>query len=239
MLNLVIKILLITILFTSCKNSKSKNIAKKEEKDVIINFLRQCPIITDTLLLKQEFFKLVSKNYDTSELMKYEGSEFTKFESMAIQGAKKKIFLIEYDWKDGAMSQYPWKIQALIDNEGNLIKLLSAVNFELLKTKDTMQNLIKCSYSSAKSVGYHEIYNFNNDTLNLLFDGSQAITIDGYAQPKYFEPEELELTINYDDKNEFSDLSFKGKEIDGSSMHKKDITIIAIYDSKIRKFKLK
>jgi hypothetical protein len=185
----------------------------KPAEDKIFKQLSVFPNIKDTSAfiadLRESFDLEVEDNPGSAE-----NEKISFYGKVNIYGSDKDFYLVEYDYGSGSMASFPWKYQLLLTAEGKLVKLLSGMRFELIQVIPKQNPFLLAVTSTSKGNGGHELYKVSADSLENVYEGyyDYAIqTYDAHQDNAVFEPNELKIFINDDNKDGYNDIGFSGK----------------------------
>lgn len=175
--------------------------------------VKEYPFIKDTAL----FVKQLKGNcHIWLRLNAFHHSSINYFKKVELYGSNKSTYLIEWDFHDGPMGEYPWKEQFIFDDKGKLLKLLNEVHIDTETIFPGRKPFLFAMSSTAKGNGMHEIYRIRKDTLQQVYDGMLGLRPNTYSTG-YFnfsnEPDELYHTYTDVNKDGYNDLLFFGKVI--------------------------
>lgn len=181
-------------------------------KDSIFSEIANYPTIKDTAKFISELIYKFDLEIDSDDPIGK--GEITAFKKLKIYGSNKSFFLVEYDWKDGCMAAYPWKNQLIFDEKGKIITTLYCERFEMVQVFPGKNPCLLTLFETAKGNGGHQLYKITADTLENIYEGyyDYAIrTYDAHRDCCVYEPNELNLKIQDNNKDGFNDLIFYGK----------------------------
>jgi hypothetical protein len=187
---LLITIFVIIHLLSSCENQtnpKSNNINEsdtvKVKPTIIPRFsqLSDYPTIKDTTKFIKELKTKFNIVDDEDEISRRGVKEsITTYSKVKLNGSDKDYFLIEYDYHDGCGVAFPWKNQIILNLDGELIKVLSSLRFELLQIHKNENPYLISLISSYRGNGGHEIYKITADTLENVYEGYNDCKVQTY-----------------------------------------------------------
>ncbi|WP_343658702.1 hypothetical protein [Chryseobacterium sp.] len=145
-----------------------------------------------------------------------ESEKITVFRKVKINGSDQDYYFIEYDWKAGSTSQYPWKYQLLLTKEGKLVKTLAADRYEFISVLPKENPFLLVTIVTGHGNGGHELYKVSADSLENIYEGYYDYnlrTYDAHEDNKVYEPYELQLKIKDYNNDGVNDIAFKGKSV--------------------------
>lgn len=172
------------------------------------------PTIKDTI----QFIKDLRENFDLeveeSPIQK-ENEEITVFKKIKLYGSDDDFIFIEYDWKVGSMSGYPWKYQLLLTSDGKLVKILTGQRFEFVTIFPHENPFLLSVIATAKGNGGHQIFKITVDTLENVYEGYfdyKIQTYDAHQDLAIFDPNELRIKFKDENNDGFNDIIFNGQK---------------------------
>lgn len=194
----------------------------KEEEEVVkpkvptpFEYLKDYPAIKDSsrfiLNLRQAFDLHIHESPSQQE-----SEKITVFRKVKINGSNQDYYFIEYDWKAGSTSQYPWKYQLLLTKDGKLVKTLAAERYEFVSVFPKENPFLLATIVTGHGNGGHELYKITADSLENVYEGyydTNLRTYDTHEDNKIYEPYELSLKIKDYNNDGFNDIAFKGKSV--------------------------
>ena len=176
--------------------------------------VKNYPTIKDTAY----FIRELKNNFHISEFKQRRGETQLEviniFKKIKLYGSKKEYYLIEYDYHDGSMASFPWKIQFIFDSSGTLVKSFQALRTDLVTIFTNQNPFFLVTIVSGKGNGGHEIYKFSGDSLENVYEGYydyETQTYDVHGDRWVYEPNELNLSIKDFNRDGYNDISFSGK----------------------------
>lgn len=145
-----------------------------------------------------------------------ESEKITVFRKVKINGSDEDYYFIEYDWKTGSTSQYPWKYQLLLTKNGKLVKTLAAERYEFVSIFPKENPFLLATIVTGHGNGGHELYKVSTDSLENVYEGYYDFnlrTYDAHEDNKVYEPYELQLKIKDYNNDRVNDIAFKGKSV--------------------------
>jgi hypothetical protein len=145
-----------------------------------------------------------------------ESEKITVFRKVKINGSDEDYYFIEYDWKTGSTSQYPWKYQLLLTKNGKLVKTLAAERYESVSIFPKENPFLLAIIVTGHGNGGHELYKVSADSLENVYEGYYDFnlrTYDAHEDNKVYEPYELQLKIKDYNNDRVNDIAFKGKSV--------------------------
>lgn len=145
-----------------------------------------------------------------------ESEKITVFRKVKINGSDEDYYFIEYDWKTGSTSQYPWKYQLLLTKNGKLVKTLAAERYEFVSIFPKENPFLLAIIVTGHGNGGHELYKVSADSLENVYEGYYDFnlrTYDAHEDNKVYEPYELQLKIKDYNNDRVNDIAFKGKSV--------------------------
>ena len=130
-----------------------------------------------------------------------------------IFGLQKMIYLIELGYDEGAMVDFPWKHQIILDEKGKLLGILSGINCRFVTILYKSSPFLVLVKATAKGNGQHEVYMIkNNKLVNVLnFPSDFCVrTYDAHGDQTVNIPNELSLNIEDNNHDGFNDIVFTG-----------------------------
>jgi len=177
-------------------------------------FINDYPSIKDTVDFIKELRNCckieVAENLDKENFKE----DITKFEKNSIFGSEKKYYLIEYDYHNGYMAEFPSKYQLIFSENGKLIKKLWTIRYEIVEIFPNKNPFLLTVVSTSRGNGGHRIYKMSTDTLENVFEGFTDYfprTYDAHENNNVNEPNELNIKISDTNKDGCNDLIFSGK----------------------------
>jgi hypothetical protein len=169
--------------------------------------IKSYPIIEDTL----KFIKELKQNCHLFE-RKSGLEKINYFKKIKISGSNNDYFIVEYDFKEGAMSSFPWKNQIIFNSTGKLIKVLSNIRIDVVKIFKKENPFLICVSSTAKGNGWHEIYKIQHDTLANIYEGMEhrPQTYDAHQDNSVNEPTEFQYKVIDMNNDNCNDIVFSG-----------------------------
>ncbi|MCW1961634.1 hypothetical protein [Chryseobacterium viscerum] len=145
-----------------------------------------------------------------------ESEKITVFRKVKINGSDEDYYFIEYDWKTGSTSKYPWKYQLLLTKNGKLVKTLAAERYEFVSIFPKENPFLLAIIVTGHGNGGHELYKVSADSLENVYEGYYDFnlrTYDAHEDNKVYEPYELQLKIKDYNNDRVNDIAFKGKSV--------------------------
>lgn len=143
-----------------------------------------------------------------------ESEKITVFRKVKIHGSDQDYYFIEYNWKVGSTSQYPWKYQLLLTKDGKLLKTLAADRYQFVSIFPKGNPFLLATIVTGHGNGGHELYKVTADSLENVYEGYYDFnlrTYDAHEDNKVYEPHELSLKIKDYNNDGFNDIAFTGK----------------------------
>ncbi|CAM3108075.1 hypothetical protein DRF59_16730 [Chryseobacterium flavum] len=187
----------------------------KPKAPVPFEYLGDYPAIKDSSKFIQNLRQAFNLNIHESPSQQ-ESEKITAFKRVKINGSDQEYYFIEYDWKTGPNSGYPWKNQLLLTKEGKLVKILSAERYEFISVFPKENPFLLATIVTGHGNGGHELYKVTADSLENVYEGYYDFnlkTYDAYEDNKVYEPYELTLKIKDYNNDGFNDIAFKGKSV--------------------------
>jgi hypothetical protein len=204
----------LSLLILSCTHKK-ENVQQVNRDNpsptmaIPLEYLENYPAIKDTSLFIRNLQQAFGLHIHESPVQQ-RGEKITAFKKVKINGSDQEYYFIEYDWKTGPNSEYPWKNQLLLTQEGKLVKILSAERYEFVSIFPKQNPHLLTTLVTAHGNGGHEIYKITADSLEGIY-GSNVRTYDAHEDNKIYEPYELQLKIKDYNNDGFNDIAFVGK----------------------------
>ena len=173
-----------------------------------------------------EVEKYYSKKLDTINFIKdLEGNchlypsrknskKLDNFEKIKLNGSAKEFYFIEYSFPYSSNAEFPGKFQIVLNNEGKLLKVISAVRIDIVKINPKENPYLFTFISTAHGNGGHEIYRINKDTIEQVYDGFLGYRPQTYSTGYGNEiniPNELNHKFVDENNDGLNDLTFFGK----------------------------
>jgi hypothetical protein len=210
-----------TLTIIGCTNKqapideRSPLIATQAKTDTGFRQVADYPTIKDTSKfiahLRQVFGLEVDKSHSQQGTDK-----ITTFKKLKIFGSNQDYFFIEYIYGQGSMASYPWKYQLLLTKDGRQVKSLSAQRFDFVTIFPNEHPFLLTVRATPKGNGGHEIYKISADTLENVYEGYfdfAVQTYDAHADISVFEPYELYVAFQDENKDGFNDIVFTGEKL--------------------------
>jgi len=173
------------------------------------DLLIKLPAITDS----NNFIKALKENcHLISEPNKGERINYIK--KTKIFGSDKEFYIVEYDFRDGANCDFPWKYQIVFDADAKLIKVLSNIRVDIVKVFPKENPFLICVSATGKGNGWHQINRIVSDTLENIYDGFLGYlpkTYDANEDNSINDPNEFHYKVTDVNKDGFNDIVFYGK----------------------------
>ncbi|PZR23120.1 MAG: hypothetical protein DI535_24790 [Citrobacter freundii] len=215
--------LIAVLLFLVCCRNKAKQtkpdepppppISSAAQDTMTVYLVKEFPVLKDTAGFMDQLLR-VSRVRVSGSPTQAKKREITYYKKIRLHGSEQSFFLVEYDWKEGPNTAYPWKAQFLLNENGRLISTFSALRWELLKDFNNEQAYLLTVTSTAKGNGSHSLYGFRGGKLeNLLYspDSMAVFTYDRHADRSVYKPYELTPVIKDENHDGMNDISFQGK----------------------------
>jgi hypothetical protein len=173
--------------------------------DLVKNF----PHISDTL----NFIKELKKNCHLFDRPS-QGDKINYLKKTKIYGSDKEFYIIEYDYRDGAICAFPWKYQIIFDTRGKLLKILSDIRVDIVKIFPNGNPFLIGLSSTGHGNGWHEINIIEGDTIENVYNGflgNRPQTYDVNQDNSVNEPSEFHYKVNDVNKDGYNDIVFFGK----------------------------
>lgn len=173
--------------------------------------MKKFPSIGDTLAFIQ---KLKANCHLFTLNTKNKGEKINYFKKIQIFGGDHYLYLLEYDFKTGPNSSFPWKMQILFDSTGRLIKILSALRLEVVKIFPNDLPFIFTLSSTARGNGIHEVFRLREGELEQINDGflgNRPLTYSTGDNYYVTIPNELYHKFTDVNKDGYNDIVFFGK----------------------------
>lgn len=207
-------------MFFSCgkKASTAEKFQVSETKKTPNRFFQSVanfPTIKDTSLFIADLRKVFGLKVHESPIQKAT-EKITTYRKVKIYGSDEDYYFVEYDYRVGAMADYPWKFQILISKEGRLVKLFSGQRFGFVEIFPKQNPFLLMLNVTSKGNGVHEIYRVSADTLqNVLKEsgGFDLKTYDAHEDQSVFEPNELIMAFRDINNDGFNDVVFAGQKL--------------------------
>lgn len=205
---------LLPLLILNCTHKK-ENVQQTDKENpnftmsIPLEYLADYPVIKDS----SKFIKNLQQAFDLhvhESPVQQKAEKITAFKKVQINGSDQEYYFIEYDWKTGPNSGYPWKNQLLLTQEGKLVKILSAERYEFVSIFPKQNPHLLTTLVTAHGNGGHEIYKVTSDSLENIYGGNVR-TYDAHEDNKIYEPYELQLKIKDYNNDGFNDIAFMGK----------------------------
>ncbi len=212
----IFSILILTTLGCSGKVSPSNELSMKEESvnetDTSFKHIAHFPTIKDTTQFISDLRHFLNLEIQENPIQR-DSEQITAYKKIKLFGSEKDYFVIEYDWKEGPMAEFPWKYQVLLTADGKPFKVFSGQRFELLEVFKDENPFLLITIVSSRGNGGHELYKIKNDTLENIYEGYfdyELKTYDDNQDDRVYEPNELILTLKDDNQDGFNDILFNG-----------------------------
>lgn len=194
----------------------SNSLARSADTEKVLPFklIRGYPRIKDTLAFIKELRQSCKLHDDADLHSPSNQGRITYYKSIKINGSNSNFILLEYNYGDGCMAEYPWKYQFLFKPDGQMVKVLHGVRFELLKVFPGESPHLLILTATGKGNGGHELYRFNHGKLENIYEGYYNYdihTYDAHDDGAVFEPNELRLLIKDANGDGMNDMIFTGK----------------------------
>ena len=205
---------LLPLLILNCSHKKEnvQHTGKENpnlKMSIPVEYLTDYPAIKDSSKFIKNLRQTFNLNIHESSVQQ-KGEKITAFKKVKINGSNHEYYFIEYDWKTGPNSGYPWKNQLLLTQEGKLVKILSAERYEFVSIFPKQNPFLLTTLFTARGNGGHEIYKVTSDSLENIYGGNVR-TYDAHEDNKIYEPYELQLKIKDYNNDGFNDIAFTGK----------------------------
>ncbi len=196
----------IAITYKTELETNSNFYAHKKE---FIRHLNNYPQIVDSSTFMTD---LVGYYNLSTEFTQADEGKVNSFQKVNFYGSDKDYYLIEYDYKEGCLANYPWKYQLIISPNGDLLHIVNAERFELIHLFENENPFLLTTNVTAKGNGDHNLYQISSDTiLNVL--NSNVRTIDRHQDEFIYEPAELEIQLVDLNNDGFKDIKFSGLKV--------------------------
>ncbi|MGR3857031.1 hypothetical protein [Chryseobacterium indologenes] len=205
---------LLSFLILNCTHKK-ENVQQTDKENpnltmsIPLEYLADYPLIKDS----SKFIKNLQQAFDLhvhESPVQQKGEKITVFKKVKINGSDQEYYFVEYNWKTGPNSGYPWKNQLLLTQEGKLVKILSAERSQFVSIFPKQNPYLLATSVTAHGNGGHEIYKITADSLEDVYGGNVR-TYDAHEDNKIYEPYELQLKIKDYNNDGFNDIAFTGK----------------------------
>ncbi len=173
--------------------------------------IRDYPIIKDSAA----FIKELIKNCQIGarpHAIRY--STINYFKRISVFGSAKNIYIIEWDFHGGPMTEYPWKEQLIFNANGKLLKLLNEARLDTETIFPGKNPFLFGLSSTAKGNGRHEVFRIRKDNIEQVYDGFLGNRPQTYSTgySNYLtEPNELYHKFSPVNDDGFNDIIFYGK----------------------------
>jgi len=189
--------------------SKSEPIKDFQYQTVPFEIEKYYPKVSDTT----SFLKALVENchlYSNERSSK----RLENLKKFKLNGSTKYFYYIEYSYPISSNAEFPGRYQIILDDKGNLLKIISAVRIDVVKILPFEKYYLFALLSTAHGNGGHEVYKITKDTLEQVLDGFL-----GYRPQTYSTGYDNEVNIPYelhhkflDENNDgFNDIVFFGK----------------------------
>lgn len=214
-------LIVLTIVAAGCANKQSlheEGLSVTEPQSAVgkvFKYVADFPTIKDTALFISELVNTFNLDVHESQVQK-ENEKIKSFKKVKLYGSDKDYIFIEYDWYNGSMAEFPWKYQLLMTTDGRLIKKLSGMRFEFVSIFPEQNSYLLILNATARGNGGHEIYRMTSDTLQNVYEGYvdyKLTTYDAHEDISIFEPNELRIRFEDENKDGFNDIVFSGQEL--------------------------
>ena len=176
----------------------------------MLSHVRSFPLINDSAIFISDLKKafLVEGFYTTNQKR---SEKITAYEQVKVYGSNDVFYLVEYDFGDGCMADFPWKYQFLITQEGKLLKKLSCIRYELIEVFEGQNPLLLGVTSTSNGNGGHQLFKMAFDSLVDVFgDNNEIQTYDACQDHQVFKPYELSLVTEDQNMDGVNDIIFQG-----------------------------
>lgn len=187
----------------------------KATTPVPFEYLGDYPAIKDSSKFIENLRQAFDLNIHESPSQQ-ESEKITVFRKVKINGSDQDYYFIEYDWKVGSTSEYPWKYQLLLTKGGKLVKKLTADRYEFVSVFPKENPFLLATIVTGHGNGGHELYKASADSLENVYEGYYDYnlrTYDAHEDKKVYEPYELQLKIKDFNNDGINDIAFKGKSV--------------------------
>lgn len=217
-------LLTLTILTLTTFGCSNKQTPKDESSAVTrtrvitnptFNQVADFPIIKDTVQFIANLRQTFNLEVRDSRVQE-ESEKITEYKKVKIYGSDKDFIIVEYDWKTGAMTEFPWKYQILMTIDGKLVKTLSGQRFDLITIFPNENPFLLTVTGTARGNGGHKIYKVSTDTIENVYEGYYDYwvkTYDAHEDDSVFEPNELRMDFVDENKDGFNDIVFSGNKL--------------------------
>lgn len=191
------------------ETSKSEAIENFEYQKVPFQIDKYYPRVSDTF----GFLKAIVENcylYSNERSSKH----LEKLKKIKLNGSDKDFYYIEYSYPISSNAEFPGRYQIILDDKGNLLKVLSAVRVDIIKIFPSEKKYLFALLSTAHGNGGHEIYKVTKDTLEQVYDGFLGNRPQTYSTGYDNEvniPYELHHKFSDENNDGFNDIVFFGK----------------------------
>lgn len=171
------------------------------------------PASKDTLALLTELDRISGRRLTQNGPL---NGRISAFDSLPLYGATENVYVLEYDYADGAGSEFPWKYQFVLSRSGKLLGLLNALHYRSLDVFTGQAPLLLTLTATSKGNGGHQLYKLHKDTLEQVFPANAqeyAQTYDIHQDNAVYKPGELALHIEDRNKDGQPDLVFRGEKL--------------------------
>ncbi|MCD7932118.1 MAG: hypothetical protein LUH15_12630 [Tannerellaceae bacterium] len=171
----------------------------------------RCPAINKTENDTIFFVRRLYNSFDIDTPFVFTPGNSIKIDTITLYGSHDPFILVEYDYPEGPMADYPWKIQFLITTDYKPVTYFQAEQYELINVFPDQNPLLLILNATGKGNGWHEIYRIKDNTcINICEPDEPVQTYDAHKDHDLFDHPELQLTIEDRDNDGFNDLIFKG-----------------------------
>ncbi len=154
------------------------------------------------------------KIFDLEEESPYKKSKITQYKKVKIYGSDSTFILLEYYFGGISGINYPWKVQLVLTEAGDLVGKLYVEEVKMFKVFPKENPFLLGFYGGYRGNGGHVLLKVSADTLeHTLQDYNRGglKTHDAYLDHLVYEPYELKLRVGDFNKDGFNDLVFSGK----------------------------
>lgn len=168
------------------------------------------------------FMAQLVKIFDLKEESPFGKSEITQYKKIKIYGSDSTFILLEYYFGGVSGVYYPWKVQLVLTEAGDLVGKLHVEEVKMFKVFPGENPFLLGFYGGYRGNGGHVLLKVSADTLeHTLQDYNRGglKTHDAHLDHLVYEPSELKLRVGDFNKDGFNDLVFSGKllQIEGIS----------------------